>query len=346
MARAAGGPDVLEHRELPDPEPGPGELLVRTAAAGVNFVDTYKRSGVYPVSYPHAVGSEGAGTVVAVGEARDGDPAFAVGDRVVWADAPGSYAELVVVAAREAVPVPDAVSLEDAAAVALQGLTAHYLCTSTYPVRPGDRVLVHAGAGGVGLLLTQMVVARGGRVVSTVSTPAKAELARDAGAEHVIEYTALGDLSHDLPEVVRGLTGGEGVAAVYDSVGKDTFDASLASLRPRGTLVLFGGSSGQVPAVDPQRLNAAGSVFLTRPKLADHTATRAELAGRAAEVLGAVAGGTLHVRVGARYALADAADAHRALESRATTGKVLLLPDAGGTGRADDRPVRRTRTDA
>lgn len=327
VAREAGGPDVLEYRELPDPEPGPGELLVRTAAAGVNFIDTYKRGGVYPVPYPHAVGSEGAGTVVAVGEVRDGDPQFAVGDRVVWTEAPGSYAELVVVAAREALHVPDAVSFDDATAVALQGLTAHYLCTSTYPVRPGDRVLVHAGAGGVGLLLTQMVVARGGHVISTVSTPEKAELARGAGAEHVIEYTAFGDLAHDLPEVVRGLTGGEGVAAVYDSVGRDTFDASLASLRRRGMLVLFGGSSGQVPAFDPQRLNAAGSVFLTRPKLADHTATRTELTERAADVLGAVAGGTLHVRVGARFPLADAADAHRALEGRATTGKVLLLPD-------------------
>lgn len=329
VAREAGGPDVLEHRELPDPTPGPGQLLVRTAVAGVNFIDTYKRAGVYPVQYPHVVGSEGAGHVVEVG---DGVEDFAVGDRVVWTEAPGSYADLVVVAAREALHVPDAVSLEDATAVALQGLTAHYLCTSSYAVRPGDRVLVHAGAGGVGLLLTQMVVARGGHVVSTVSTPAKAELARGAGAEHVVEYTALGDLTHDLPEIVRGLTGGEGVAAVFDSVGRDTFDASLASLRRRGTLVLFGGSSGQVPAFDPQRLNAAGSVFLTRPKLADHTATRTELVERATEVLGAVAGGTLRVRVGATFPLAHAAEAHRALEGRATTGKVLLVPDAAASG--------------
>ncbi|WP_454044112.1 quinone oxidoreductase family protein [Cellulosimicrobium sp. Marseille-Q8652] len=329
VAREAGGPDVLEHRELPDPTPGPGQLLVRTAVAGVNFIDTYKRAGVYPVQYPHVVGSEGAGHVVEVG---DGVEDFAVGDRVVWTEAPGSYADLVVVAAREALHVPDAVSLEDATAVALQGLTAHYLCTSSYAVRPGDRVLVHAGAGGVGLLLTQMVVARGGHVVSTVSTPAKAELARGAGADHVVEYTALGDLTHDLPEIVRGLTGGEGVAAVFDSVGRDTFDASLASLRRRGTLVLFGGSSGQVPAFDPQRLNAAGSVFLTRPKLADHTATRTELVERATEVLGAVAGGTLRVRVGATFPLAHAAEAHRALEGRATTGKVLLVPDAAASG--------------
>ncbi|MCB7137828.1 quinone oxidoreductase family protein [Cellulosimicrobium marinum] len=329
VARAAGGPDVLEHREVADPEAGPGELLVRTAVAGVNFIDTYKRSGVYAMPFPHVVGSEGAGEVVAVG---DGVEEFAVGDRVVWTEAPGSYADLVVVAAREALHVPDAVSFEDATAVALQGLTAHYLCTSSYAVRPGDRVLVHAGAGGVGLLLTQMVVARGGHVISTVSTPAKAELARAAGAEHVIEYTAFGDLAHDLPEVVRGLTGGEGVAAVYDSVGRDTFDASLASLRRRGTLVLFGGSSGQVPPFDPQRLNAAGSLVLTRPKLADHTATRAELVERATEVLGAVAGGTLDVRVGATYPLAEAADAHRALEGRATTGKVLLVPDAAASG--------------
>ncbi|WP_435735711.1 quinone oxidoreductase [Cellulosimicrobium sp. PMB13] len=329
VAREAGGPDVLEYRELPDPTPGPGQLLVRAAVAGVNFIDTYKRSGVYAMEYPHVVGSEGAGEVVAVGE---GVEDFAVGDRVVWTEAPGSYADLVVVAAREALPVPDAVTFEDATAVALQGLTAHYLCTSSYPVRPGDRVLVHAGAGGVGLLLTQMIVARGGHVISTVSTPEKAELSRGAGAEHVIEYTALGDLSHDLPEIVHGLTGGEGVAAVYDSVGKDTFDASLASLRRRATLVLFGGSSGQVPPVDPQRLNAAGSVFLTRPKLADHTATRSELVERATEVLGAVAGGTLRVRVGATFPLAEAAEAHRALEGRATTGKVLLVPDAAASG--------------
>lgn len=332
VAREAGGPDVLEYRELPDPTPGPGQLLVRAAVAGVNFIDTYKRSGVYPMQYPHVVGSEGAGHVLAVG---DGVEDFAEGDRVVWTEAPGSYADLVVVAAREALHVPDAVTFEDATAVALQGLTAHYLCTSSYPVRPGDRVLVHAGAGGVGLLLTQMVVARGGHVISTVSTPAKAELSRGAGAEHVIEYTALGDLAHDLPEIVRGLTGGDGVAAVYDSVGKDTFDASLASLHRRGTLVLFGGSSGQVPPFDPQRLNAAGSVFLTRPKLGDHTATRTELVERATEVLGSVAGGTLHARVGATFPLAEAAEAHRALEGRATTGKVLLVPDAAasGTGR-------------
>ncbi|MBD5788047.1 quinone oxidoreductase [Cellulosimicrobium terreum] len=327
VAREAGGPDVLDHTELPDPTPGPGELLVRSAVAGVNFIDTYQRSGVYPMPFPHVVGGEGAGTVVAVGPATGAtadDPVFAVGDRVVWTDAPGSYAELVVVPARRALAVPDAVSLEDATAAALQGLTAHYLCTSSYPVRPGDRVLVHAGAGGVGLLLTQMLVARGGHVISTVSTPQKAELARGAGAEHVIEYTALGDLTHDLPEIVRGLTGGEGVAAVYDSVGRDTFDASLASLRRRGVLVLFGGSSGQVPPFDPQRLNAGGSLTLTRPKLADFSVTRAELTERASEVLGAVAGGTLHVRVGATYPLTEAAEAHRALEGRGTTGKVLL----------------------
>ncbi|WP_265523375.1 quinone oxidoreductase family protein [Oerskovia flava] len=330
VAREAGGPDVLEHREVPDPSPGPGEVLVRVAAAGVNFIDTYRRSGVYPVDYPHVVGSEGAGVVEELGTGVDG---LAVGDRVVWTEAPGSYAERVVVAAEQAVGVPDDVELATAAAVALQGLTAHYLATSTYPVRAGDDVLVHAGAGGVGLLLTQLVVARGGRVISTVSTPEKAELSRAAGAEHTIQYTALGDLTADLPEVVRGLTGGAGVAVAYDSVGKDTFDASLASLRRRGMLVLFGGSSGQVPPVDLQRLNAAGSVFVTRPKLGDYTATRAELAERAAEVLGLVGSGDLDVRIGATYPLAEAASAHRALEGRATTGKVLLLPGTGpGTG--------------
>ncbi|NMR20569.1 quinone oxidoreductase [Cellulomonas fimi] len=322
-ATRAGGPEVLELVERADPAPGPGQLLVRVAAAGINFIDTYRRSGVYPVPYPHAMGSEGAGTVVALG---DGVDDVAVGDRVAWHEAPGSYAELAVVDAARALAVPADVADEVAAALPLQGLTAHYLARSTFPVSPGQDVLVHAGAGGVGLLLTQLAVAHGGRVISTVSTPAKEELARAAGASDVVRYTELDDVTRDLPRLVRGLTGGLGVHTVFDGVGRSTFDASLASLRPRGGLALFGGSSGQVPRVDPQRLNAAGSVYLTRPTLAHYVATREELTWRAGELFDAVVAGTLDVRVGATFPLAAAAEAHRALEGRATTGKVLLIP--------------------
>ncbi|ROS77254.1 quinone oxidoreductase [Cellulomonas sp. PhB143] len=325
QAREAGGPDVLELVELPDPEPGPGQVLVTVAAAGVNFIDTYRRAGVYPVPFPHRLGSDGGGTVTAVGPGL-APGSWTVGDRVAWVSAPGSYADLVLVDADQLLAVPDDVPLDRAAAVVFQGLTAQYLVTASHRVAQGETVLVHAGAGGVGLLLTQLAAARGARVLATVSTEAKAELSRAAGADDVVLYSGLDDLTTELPEIVRGLTGGRGVDAVYDSVGKDTFDASLASLAPRGTLVLFGGSSGQVPPVDLQRLNAAGSVFVTRPKLDDHVATRAELEARAADVLGAVADGSLDVRIGATYALEDAAAAHRALESRGTTGKVLLLP--------------------
>ncbi|MBU4335969.1 MAG: quinone oxidoreductase [Actinobacteria bacterium] len=323
IATAAGGPEVLSPVDLPDPAPGPGEILVQVAAAGVNFIDTYRRSGLYPMTYPHVVGSEGTGTVVALGI---GVTTAAVGNRVAWASAAGSYATRVVVRAADAVPVPDAVDDETAAALLLQGLTAHYLATSTVDLGPGDEVLVHAAAGGVGLLLTQLATDRGARVIATVGSPAKEELARDAGAAEVIRYRELDDLGADLPRRVRELTDGHGVRAVYDSVGKDTFDASLASLRPRGVLVLFGASSGPVPPVDPQRLNTAGSVYLTRPSLGAYTATRAELLTRTDELLAAVAAGRLHVRIGARYPLDQAAEAHRALEGRATTGKVLLLP--------------------
>ena len=322
-AVAPGGPEVLTNVERPEPEPGPGQLLVRVAAAGVNFIDTYRRSGVYPMPFPHVVGSEGAGTVVATGRGAD---TFAVGDRVAWSDAPGSYAELVVVDADRALAVPAGVGDLTAAALVLQGLTAHYLVTSTFPVTAGQDVLVHAGAGGVGLLLTQLAVARGARVITTVSSAAKEKLSRAAGASAVVRYTALADLSAELPPIVRGLTGGAGVHTVFDGVGRTTFDASLACLRPRGGLALFGGSSGPVPPVDPQRLNRAGSVYLTRPTIGDYTATRAELTWRADELFGAVAAGTLAVRIGATFPLADAAEAHRALEGRATTGKVLLVP--------------------
>ena len=323
QAREAGGPEVLELVELPDPTPGPGQVLVRVAAAGVNFIDTYRRAGIYPVPFPHVVGSEGAGEVVARGA---GVADVAVGDRVAWADAPDSYAELVLVDADRLVPVPAGVDMEVAAAVPLQGMTAHYLVTSTYPVQPGDDVLVHAAAGGVGLLLTQLVVSRGGRVIATVSTAEKEALARKAGADVVIRYDLLADITAELPRLVKEATGGKGVAVVYDGVGKTTFDASLASLKPRGMMVLFGGSSGQVPPFDLQRLNSGGSLFVTRPTLGFYTATTDELRWRASEVFEAVLAGTLNVRIGARFPLADAADAHRALEGRATTGKVVLVP--------------------
>lgn len=323
QAREAGGPEVLELVELPDPEPGPGDLLVEVAAAGVNYIDTYRRTGLYPIPFPHVPGSEGAGRVLAVGSAVEG---VAVGDLVAWDDAPGSYAERVVVPAADTVAVPAGMDLRTAAALPLQGMTAHYLVTSTFPVQAGQDVLVHAAAGGVGLLLVQLASARGARVIGTVSTPEKEALARGAGAHDVIRYTELADLPKDLPAAVRELTGGAGVHVAYDGVGKDTFDASLASVRRRGYLVLFGASSGRVPPVDPQRLNAAGSVYLTRPKLGDYTADQDERAWRAGEVFGAAAAGDLTVRIGAEYPLADAAEAHRALQGRRTTGKVLLVP--------------------
>ncbi len=321
-ATEAGGPEVLTVVDLPEEPPGAGEVRVEVAAAGVNFVDTYRRSGVYPVKYPHVVGDEGAGTVVEVGE---GVTELAIGDHVAWASAPGSYAERVNVPVAQAIPVPAGIDHHTAAALPLQGMTAHYLSSSTFPISPGDVALVHAGAGGVGLLLTQLVVRRGGRVISTVSTEEKELLSRDAGAEHVIRYTELDNLTTELPQLVRDLTGGRGVDVVYDGVGRTTFDASLASLRPRGMLVLFGGSSGQVPPFDLQRLNAAGSLFVTRPTLAHYIADRAELVWRAADLFNAVLEG-LSVRIGQEFPLTEAAAAHAALEGRKTTGKVLLVP--------------------
>jgi NADPH2:quinone reductase len=321
LATEPGGPDVLVPDEIGDPLPGPRDLLVRLSAAGVNFIDVYHRNGTYPMPFPHVPGSEGAGVVEAVGrEVRD----FAVGDLVAWASAPSSYAELVVVPEVVALPVPDGVGDEIAAALPLQGMTAHYLVSSTFPVLAGQDVLIHAGAGGVGLLLTQLAAARGARVITTVGSPEKETLSRAAGAAEVIRYAELADLTDELPALVRDLTGGRGVHTVFDGVGRSTFDASLASLRPRGGLALFGAASGPVPPVDPQRLNAGGSLFLTRPTLGHHTATRDELTWRAGEVFDAVAAGTLDVRVGATFPLSEAADAHRALEARATTGKVLL----------------------
>ncbi len=321
IAQRPGGPEVLELVDLPDPQPGPDEVLVRVAVAGVNFIDTYRRSGVYAMTFPHVVGSEGSGEVVAIGAQVTG---IGVGQRVCWSSARGSYAELAVVRAADAIAVPAAVDDETAAALAMQGITAHYLTSSTVPLEAGDDVLLHAAAGGVGLLATQLATLRGARVIGTVGSAAKEALAREAGAAEVIRYRELADLTRDLPPLVRGLTAGVGVRVAYDSVGKDTFDASLASVRPRGTLVLFGGSSGQVPPFDLQRLNAAGSLYVTRPSLGAYMRTRAESDWRAGELFDLVRSGRLKVRVGARFALAEAAEAHRALEGRATTGKVLL----------------------
>jgi NADPH2:quinone reductase len=314
-----GGPEVLRLAELPDPEPGPGQLLVELAAAGVNYLDTYHRSGAYPMQLPFIPGSEGAGTVTAVGPDTSG---VAVGDRVVWATSFGSYAEQAVVSAEQAVQVPQGVDSETAAGSLLQGMTAHYLTVSVHPVQPGDTVLVHAAAGGMGQLLTQLATARGGRVIGTVSTPEKERLAREAGAAEVIRYSEVDDVAGE----VHRMTGDDGVAAVYDGVGASTFDASLASLRPRGMLALYGAASGPVPPVDPQRLNSAGSVFLTRPKLADYVATRDELTWRAGEVFDAIQDGSLRISIGGRYPLAEAGRAHQDLQSRRTTGKLLLLP--------------------
>lgn len=322
VVRATGGPEALELAQVEPPKPGAGELLVNVHAAGVNYIDTYHRRGLYPKDLPFTPGNEGAGVVAAVGEdSGDFTAGIGVGDHVAWADSPGSYAQQAVVPARSAFPLPEGVDLETAAAAMLQGLTAHYLVTSTYPVKPGDTVLVHAAAGGVGLLLVQLAKARGGKVIGTVSTAEKEDLAREAGADEVIRYTEV-----DFAEEVSRITGGAGVAAVYDGVGKDTFDRSMDCLAPRGMLVLFGASSGPVPPVDPQRLNAAGSLFLTRPTLAHHIAAPEEFRRRCDELFAAISADRLRIRVGGRYPLADARRAHEDLEGRRTTGKLLLIP--------------------
>ncbi|WP_131740558.1 quinone oxidoreductase family protein [Actinomadura roseirufa] len=311
-----GGPEVLKPAERPAPEPGPDEVLIDIAAAGVNYVDVYFRTGEYPHELPFVPGVEAAGTVAAVGaDVRD----LAVGDRVAWANVFGGYAEQAAVPADRVVPVPDAVSLEDAAATLLQGMTTHYLTRSTYPVGPEDTVLVHAAAGGMGLLLVQAAKALGARVLGTASTPEKEKLAREAGADAVFGYDGFAAR-------VRELTGGEGVNVVYDGVGAPTFDGGLESLRPRGVLAVYGAAGGNVEPFDTQRLNQAGSVFLTRPNLTHYTATRAELLERATEAFGWVASGDLRVHIGQRSGLADAAAAHADLEGRRTTGKVLLIP--------------------
>ncbi|WP_018686131.1 quinone oxidoreductase family protein [Actinokineospora enzanensis] len=313
-----GGVEVLNYTSVPDRDPGPGEVAVRVAAAGVNYIDTYHRRGIYPLPLPFILGLEGAGTVEAVGsEVSD----VRVGDRVAWAQGLGSYADRVVVPADKVVPVPADISDETAAAVLLQGLTAHFLVASTYPVAVGDSILVHAAAGGVGLSLVQLAKARGARVIGTVSTDEKEKLAREAGADEVIRYT-----SEDFVVRTRELTGGEGVAAVYDGVGATTFDGSLSVLRPRGVLALFGAASGAVPPVDPQRLNQAGSVYLTRPTMAHYVATAEELRWRTGELFEAVTGGGLKVRVGGKYALGEVRRAHEDLEGRRSSGKLLLIP--------------------
>lgn len=314
---STGGPEVLIPTELPAPDPGPHDLLVDTSAIGVNFIDTYIRTGTYPQRLPYVPGSEGCGIVHSVGsEVTD----FAPGDRVAWAAAPGSYAEQVIVPASVAVKVPDSVPSDQAASALLQGMTAHYLAHSTFPVSAGDTVLVHAGAGGVGLLLTQMAAARGGRVITTVSTDEKEALSREAGAAEVLRY------DDDLASRVRSLTGGEGVAAVFDGVGAATFDASVACVRVRGTVALFGAASGPVPPLDPQRLNSAGSIFLTRPSLGAYIRDRAELDWRASDVFTALTDGSLRLRIGAHYPLNEAEQAHRDLEGRKTTGSIVLVP--------------------
>lgn len=314
-----GGREVLAIQERAAAPPGRDEVLVEVAAAGVNFIDVYQREGVYPVPTPFVLGQEGAGTVVATGTHVEG---VTTGDRVAWPATLGSAARYAVIPASAVVRVPPDMDLEVAAAVMLQGLTAHFLTTSTYAVAPGDVALVHAAAGGVGQLLVQMVQARGGSVVATAGGPEKCATARALGAEHVIDYRTVDDLAAE----VRRRTGGRGVDVAYDGVGKDTFDASLASLRPRGMLALFGAASGQVPEFDIQRLNSGGSLFLTRPSLGYHLATREELEWRAGEVLGAVADGSLDVVVGGRYPLTEAAAAYADLEGRRTQGKLLLLP--------------------
>jgi len=313
---APGGPEALQVDDVSTPTAGPGQLLVETAAIGVNFIDTYHRSGLYPLQLPATLGVEAAGVVTAVG---DDATSFSVGDRVAWAMQPGSYATQVAVGIGGVIRVPTGVDLKLAAAVPLQGMTAHYLARSIVPLGKGDTAVVHAGAGGVGLLLTQVLRDLGIRVFTTVGNPQKAELSRAAGAEQVFGYD-------NFVAGVREATDGAGARIVFDGIGASTFEASLDALGIRGTMVLFGAASGPVSSIDPQILNAKGSLLLGRPSLAHFIADPAELAWRAEEIFGAIADGSLDVRIGAEFPLTDAVDAHRALEGRQTTGKVLLIP--------------------
>lgn len=314
-----GGPEVLTLTELPTPTPKAGEALIRLTAIGVNYIDTYHRTGLYPLPLPFIPGTEGAGVIEALGAGAAG---LKIGQRVAYyVTSPGSYTEYAVVPADKLVPIPDALSDQQTAAAMLQGMTAQYLAFTTYPIRPGDTVLIHAGAGGVGLLLTQLARRRGARVITTVSTEAKAQLSRENGADEVILYTQT-----DFAAEVKRLTGGQGVHAVYDSVGKSTFDGSLDCLKPLGTMVSFGNASGAVPPFAPALLSAKGSLMFTRPTLGHYILTRSALLERAEAVLNWVASGELKLHVQPPYALADAAQAHCDLEGRGTTGKLLLLP--------------------
>jgi NADPH2:quinone reductase len=315
---APGGPEALRYEDVPRPTPGPGQVLVKIAAAGVNFIDVYQRTGHYKVPLPFTLGQEAAGSVAAVGP---GVAEPKVGDRVAYTSLLGAYAEYAVVPADRVVALPDGVSAKQGAAAMLQGLTAHYLATSTYPLKPGDACLVHAAAGGAGLLLCQVAKLRGARVLGTVSTREKATLARAVGADEVILYT-----EQDFEVEVKRLTNGAGLQVIYDSVGKTTFEKGLNCLAPRGMMVLFGQSSGPVAPLDPQVLNQKGSLFLTRPTVGHYIATRAELVARAGEVLGWVKSGKLQLRIERELPLAQAAEAHRLLEARQTMGKVLLIP--------------------
>jgi NADPH2:quinone reductase len=313
-----GGPEVLRLADVPDPSPGPGQIVVRVEAAGVNFIDVYHRTGLYPNPLPFVPGQEGAGVVAGRGP---GVTTFREGNRVAWSGVSGSYAERVLLPADRAVGLPAGVGAEAAAALMLQGMTAHYLSSSTFPLAKGHTCLVHAAAGGVGLLLVQMAKRRGARVIGTVGSEAKAALAREAGADEVILYR-----EEDFLEAVKRLTGGRGVDVVYDAVGKATAERSLDCLVPRGMMVFYGNASGPVPPIDPLVLSRKGSLFLTRPILAHYVADRASLEARASEVLGDAAAGRLRVRIDRKHPLAEAAEAHRALEGRQTAGKVLLIP--------------------
>jgi NADPH2:quinone reductase len=319
IVRQNGGPEQLRYENIEQPKPGNGQVLVKVAAAGVNFIDVYQRNGLYKVPLPFVPGQEGAGVIELVG---DGVANWKPGDRVAYVTTPGSYAEYAVVPASALVKVPDGLDLKLAAAVMLQGMTAHYLTRSTFPLKSGDTCLLHAAAGGVGLILTQMAKALGAKVIGTTSTDEKAALAKKAGADEVIIYT-----EQDFQVEVKRITKNRGVDVVYDSVGASTWDKSLNSVRPRGMMVTFGNASGPVPAIEPLVLNQKGSLFLTRPKLADYIATPEELKWRAGDVLSDVASGKLKLLAVHTYPLAEAQQAHRDLEARKTTGKLLLLPD-------------------
>lgn len=315
---AYGGPEALSFEDLPDPVPVAGQALVRVEAAGVNFIDVYQRMGIYKNPVPFTLGQEGGGVVESVGE---GVTAVKPGDRVSWTSVMGSYAQRAVVAADRLVQLPQQMTTRQGAAIMLQGMTAHYLATSTYPLKPGDTCIVHAGAGGVGLLLTQIAKLRGAHVITTVSTPEKAALSKGAGADEVVLYT-----TEDFEAAAKKATGGKGVQVVYDSVGLTTYMKSFSSLAPRGLLALFGQSSGVVPPIDPGILAGKGSLFLTRPTLVHHIASNDELRQRAKDLFDWVAAGKLKLRIEHDYPLKDAAEAHKALEGRKTTGKVLLIP--------------------